>query len=319
MASGMAVPELREILGAMIFGAGRPLSIKELRRCLLEVAQTQGQETAAFAAVKESDVAAALGELGADIARWRCGLALKEVAGGFRFQTNPACGKWLRHLLNAKSNRLSRPALETLAIIAYRQPISRPEIEAIRGVNVDHIVRLLLEMQLIRIAGRSDLPGRPFLYGTTQAFLEHFGLRDLNDLKEIEPSLLALRERAGRVRPAREAATEPSAAAAPAAGGEPGKERQEQGAEEENAVSSDKVGNGAAALADDERDIAAQRGGEDEEEEDAVAEDAEDEDGEEEEVEDDDEEEEDLDEEWEEDDAPEAERERGTGAREEGP
>lgn len=191
------VPELREILGALIFGADRPLSVKELRRCLQEVAEAHGHETAAFASVKESDVAAALGELGVELAQRRCGFVLKEVAGGFRFQSEASCGKWLRHLLSAKTNRLSRPGLETLAIIAYRQPLARPDIEAIRGVNVDHIIRLLLEMQLIRIVGRSELPGRPFLYGTTSAFLEHFGLKDLNDLKDIEPALLAAREKPG--------------------------------------------------------------------------------------------------------------------------
>jgi len=192
MSPSEILPELREILGSLIFGADRPLSVNELRRCLVEVAETQGGEANIFGKVRETDVAAALAELAVEIAKARCGFSLAETAGGFRFESDPACGKWLRHLLRfGKPSRLSHPALETLAIIAYRQPISRSQIENIRGVNVDHIVRLLLEMQLIRIVGRSELPGRPFLYGSTQTFLEHFGLRNLNELNDIEPMMLA--------------------------------------------------------------------------------------------------------------------------------
>jgi len=190
-----------------------------------------GKETAAFAAVKESDVAAVLAELGTELLQRRCGFVLKEVAGGFRFQSEPSCGKWLRHLLNTKPTRLSHPALETLAIIAYRQPMARPDIEAIRGVNVDHIIRMLMEMQMIKIVGRSELPGRPFLYGTTQAFLDHFGLRDLRDLKDIEPALLAAREQSVR---RASAAAAPAAAPAPTPAAEPRVETPV--AEEEDAV-----------------------------------------------------------------------------------
>lgn len=187
--------ELKAVLGALIFAAGRPLSIKEMRRCLVEVAENAGGETAAFKAVTERDIATVLEELTVELGRVGCGFALREVAGGFRFESVPECAPWMRHLLNCgKPSRLSRPALETLAIIAYRQPITRADIEAVRGVNVDHIIRLLMEMQLIKIVGRSDLPGRPFLYGTTRFFLEHFGLRDLKDLQEIEPAMLARRE-----------------------------------------------------------------------------------------------------------------------------
>jgi len=219
--SGMSpseiLPELREILGSLIFGADRPLSVNELRRCLIEVAETQGGEADAFGKVRETDVAAALAELAVEIAKARCGFSLAEVAGGFRFESDPACGKWLRHLLRfGKPSRLSHPALETLAIIAYRQPISRSQIESIRGVNVDHIVRLLLEMQLVRIVGRSELPGRPFLYGSTQTFLEHFGLRNLNELNDIEPMMLAsgvLGRTRGGARAAGPAAGEPPEAA----------------------------------------------------------------------------------------------------------
>ena len=196
MSNDDVLPEIKEILGAMIFGANRPLDVKEMRECLVDVSKSVGGETAAFAGVKESDVRAALEYLKADLERQKCGFTISEVAGGYRFQSSAACGKWLRHLLNSeRPNRLSQPALETLAIIAYRQPVSKPEIEGVRGVNVDHIIKSLLEIQLIRIVGRSDLPGRPFLFGTTQTFLEHFGLKDLNDLRQMEPLLLRERER----------------------------------------------------------------------------------------------------------------------------
>lgn len=194
MAAGGGVIELKQVLGALIFGANRPLSIKEMRKCLVEVAAERGGETTAFAKVREKDIIDALAELRAESENVKGGFVLTEVAGGYKFQTDATCGKWLRHFLDAgKPHRLSRPALETLAIIAYRQPVTRAEIEGVRGVNVDHIVRTLMEMQLIRIVGRSELPGRPFQYGTTHSFLEHFGLKGLSDLEQMGPMQLAAR------------------------------------------------------------------------------------------------------------------------------
>lgn len=220
MAEGDVIPELKQILGAMVFGANRSLDVKEMRRCLREVAEQEGGATRAFAEVKESDIRQALEALAEDLRKARCGCVLAEIAGGFRFQSDGACGTWLRHLLNVKPARLSRPALETLAIIAYRQPISRTDIEAVRGVNVDHLMKSLLEMQIIRIAGRSTLPGRPFLYGTTQLFLEHFGLKSLDELKDMEPMLaLAMASGSGPRAPGTApapAATEPVHAEPPA-------------------------------------------------------------------------------------------------------
>ena len=196
MPTESVLPELKEILGALIFGSNRPLGLKEMRQCLVEVAKNAGGETTAFGEVKDGDIREAMEYLKTDLERQKCGFLLVEVAGGFRFQSSGGCGRWLRHLLNAeRPNRLSQPGLETLAIIAYRQPVSKSEIEGVRGVNVDHIIKALLEMQLVRIVGRSDLPGRPFLFGTTQTFLEHFGLKDLNDLRQMEPMLLRERER----------------------------------------------------------------------------------------------------------------------------
>lgn len=187
------VPELKQILGAMIFGATHPLRVTEMLKCLREVAESEGERSPAIAAFRElkpKDIQAALDALAADLDRAATGFHLREAAGGYRLQSDANCGRWVRHLLDiGKRTRLSRPALETLAIIAYRQPVTRVDIEAVRGVNVDHMLKMLMEMQLIRISGRSDLPGRPFLYGTSQRFLEYFGLKDLKDLASLDPML----------------------------------------------------------------------------------------------------------------------------------
>jgi segregation and condensation protein B len=118
------------------------------------------------------------------------GLELVEVAGGYQFRTKPRWAAWIQRLKKAKAVRLSRSALETLAMVAYRQPIIRPEIEAIRGVDSGWVLRTLLEKGLIKVMGRKDIPGRPIVYGTTQAFLELFSLNTLSDLptlREIVP------------------------------------------------------------------------------------------------------------------------------------
>ena len=180
------MPELRQILGAMVFAAGRPLNVREIKTCFQEVAERNGAETKAFGNLKDVDIVRALQDLDVTLREQRCGFVLAEVSGGYRIQSDHTCGKWLSHLLDHKPTRLSQPGLETLAIIAYRQPITRAEIESIRGVNVGHMIKLLMEMQLIRLVGRSEFPGRPFLYGTTQAFLDHFGLKGLDDLDDAE-------------------------------------------------------------------------------------------------------------------------------------
>jgi len=197
---------LQQIVGALLFGADRPLTVEDIRACLANVASNAGEEepprrdTATppqegnvlklFAEASPREVTDALESIGKELARTGIGIEVVELNGGYRFQTQACCGRWVRDLLKIdRPNRLSRPALETLAIIAYRQPISKSEIESVRGVMVDHIVKALMELHLIRIVGRSDLPGRPFLYGTTNSFLEHFGLKNLNDLNELDPTL----------------------------------------------------------------------------------------------------------------------------------
>jgi len=112
---------------------------------------------------------------------------IKEVAGGYQLSTDPAYAPWLSKLYRkSRTERLSRPALETLAIIAYRQPITRQEVEDIRGVNVEGMLKGLLERSFVRISGRKKIPGRPFFYGTTRQFLEFFGLESLKGLPGLE-------------------------------------------------------------------------------------------------------------------------------------
>ena len=118
-------------------------------------------------------------------------LQVMEAGGGFRLVTRPEVAQWLVKLARSRTrSRLSRPALETLAIIAYRQPVSRPEVDAIRGVNSEAVLDNLLDRRMIRIAGRKESPGRPFLYETTREFLVAFGLRDVADLPKVEGELI---------------------------------------------------------------------------------------------------------------------------------
>ena len=180
---------LQQIVGALIFGSERPITVEEIRTCLREVGATD-EQARVFADAAPRDVRDAAEAITKELARLRMGLELVEHSEGFRFQTEACSGRWLRHLLKAdRPGRLSRPSLETLAIIAYRQPIAKSEIEAVRGVSVDHIIKALMELHLVRIVGRSDLPGRPFLYGTTASFLDHLGLKHLSELNVLDPSL----------------------------------------------------------------------------------------------------------------------------------
>jgi segregation and condensation protein B len=177
------IPELKQIVGALLFAAKEPVSIAQMKQVFALTAEQQGGITKDFAAVTDELLVEALAHLNQELKSRRVGIHVREVANGYRLVNDAHCGLWLRTLLEkGKGNRLSRPALETLAIIAYRQPVVRSEIEAVRGVAVDQIIRNLLDLQLIRVVGRSDLPGRPWLFGTTQKFLEHFGIKSLDDL-----------------------------------------------------------------------------------------------------------------------------------------
>jgi segregation and condensation protein B len=145
-------------------------------------------------------------------------LHIVEAGGGFRLVTRPEVAPWLVKLQRSKTrSRLSRPALETLAIIAYRQPVSRPEVDSIRGVNSEGVLDSLLDRRMIRITGRKDSPGRPFLYETTREFLVAFGLRDPSDLPKVEGELVVPEAAApAETAPAAEAAGEDTAELAPA-------------------------------------------------------------------------------------------------------
>src|SRR5260370_9819238 len=145
--------------------------------------------------VLDLEAAAAAGEMvegvGAGLEGEGRALQVMEVGGGFRLVTRPEVAPWLVKLARSRTrSRLSRPALETLAIIGYRQPVSRPEVDAVRGVNSDAVLDNLLERRMIRIAGRKESPGRPFLYETTREFLVAFGLRDLADLPTVAGELI---------------------------------------------------------------------------------------------------------------------------------
>ena len=159
------------IVESLLFAAQTPLTVDQLLSIL------QGG--------KRKEVIDALAELRREFNPEERGFYLEEVAGGYQFRTSPQPADVIRRLRRQRPHTLSRAALETLAIIAYRQPVGRAEIEALRGVEVGGILRSLLEKELIRILGRRDAPGRPLVYGTTDKFLEVFGLKDLSSLPTL--------------------------------------------------------------------------------------------------------------------------------------
>jgi segregation and condensation protein B len=165
--------EVRAILEALIFASPQPITPREVGKVLAGVERERWQ--------------AALEELKADYARDGRGLQLVEVAGGWQVTTRPEYNDWVRELLDPKvPTRLSIQALETLAVIAYKQPVTLPEIIELRGVKSGGVLKTLLEKRLIRIVGRKEVVGRPMLYGTTKQFLLHFGLKDLAELPKVE-------------------------------------------------------------------------------------------------------------------------------------
>jgi segregation and condensation protein B len=163
---------LKAILESLLFAAGEPVALARL--------------AAVLDSVPKEEIKKALAALGADYAEGGRGLALEEVAQGYQIRTRKEFAAEVRKLLSAKPPRLSRPLLETLAIIAYRQPVTRPEIEQLRGVDSGGVIDTLLERRLVRIAGRKETVGRPMLYATTPEFLEVFGLKDLESLPDLE-------------------------------------------------------------------------------------------------------------------------------------
>src|ERR1043165_5581581 len=178
--------ELKFILEAVLFSAQKPLSLKELREvCGTAGEHADGDETVqALKRVKDEELNAALEQLARAPAEATRSYRLVCVAGSAQFVTQPEYAPWLKALVGHKVRppRLSQPALETLAIIAYRQPITRAEMEQVRGVTVDGVMQTLVERGLVEQVGRAEVVGRPMTYGTTSQFLEYFGLRSLEDL-----------------------------------------------------------------------------------------------------------------------------------------
>jgi segregation and condensation protein B len=173
--------EIRAVLEALIYVSPHPLTPRDIEKILGGVPKKEWQ--------------AALEEIRADYARDGRGLQVVDVAGGFQITTRPEYNDWIRELLDPKApTRLSVQALETLAVIAYKQPVTLPEIIDLRGVKSGGVIKTLLEKRLIRITGRKEVVGRPMLYGTTREFLLHFGLKDVGELPRIEEFAAVLGE-----------------------------------------------------------------------------------------------------------------------------
>jgi segregation and condensation protein B len=178
--------ELKDILEAILFSSLKPLSAKELQDILKQADESGEGDAREFAQAKA--ITAALETLAEEVENLGRGFRLVCVAGAWQFVTQSEYAPWVRALVGVKNRptRLSKPALETLAIIAYRQPVTRAQMEEIRGVSVDGVIGTLSERELVEVVGRADAPGRPQTYGTTQMFLEYFGLRGLNELPDAE-------------------------------------------------------------------------------------------------------------------------------------
>jgi len=160
----------RAAVETLLFLAERPLSSQEIRQCT---------------GLEEQRIAKALDELAGHYRDGVSGIVLHEVAGGWQLRTSPDTAEFARRYLRVKPQRLTRAALETLAIVAYRQPVTRPEVEEIRGVDSGAVMKALLERRLVKILGKKEEPGRPIIYGTTKEFLEFFALKDLASLPTL--------------------------------------------------------------------------------------------------------------------------------------
>ncbi len=175
--------DIKYIIESLLFVADEPLTVDRLKKILIQA------ETA--------EIRKAMAELAAEYEVRGGGFYLDEVAGGYQIRTRPQYTDWIKKLIQPKPLRLSKPALETLVIIAYKQPIIRSDIEHLRGVDCGGVIRILLERKLIRVLGRKEIAGRPLIYATTKRFLEIFDLKNLRDLptpKEIEELAAATNE-----------------------------------------------------------------------------------------------------------------------------
>ncbi|MDB4793398.1 SMC-Scp complex subunit ScpB [Methylacidiphilales bacterium] len=180
--------DLPRIVESLLFATDRPLTPKAIAHTLHEAVKfSPSSETAPYEKIAPADVEAAIEQLRVQLDAEGSSLMVQGVAGGYQLKTRPAYAVWTNKLFDQpRAPRLSQPALETLAVIAYRQPIGRAEIESVRGVAVDGVVATLMERKVIRVAGRSEQPGRPLLYETTPLFLELFGLKNLEELPNAD-------------------------------------------------------------------------------------------------------------------------------------
>jgi segregation and condensation protein B len=175
--------DIKYIIESLLFVADEPLTVDRIKKILIQA------ETV--------EIRAAMAELSVEYEARGGGFYLDEVAGGYQIRTRPLYTDWIKKLIQPKPLRLSKPALETLVIIAYKQPIIRSDIEHLRGVDCGGVIRMLLERKLIRVLGRKEIAGRPLIYATTKRFLEIFDLKNLRDLptpKEIEELAAATNE-----------------------------------------------------------------------------------------------------------------------------
>ena len=184
---------LQEIIGSLLFASETPLTASELRDAVRAVEPEEGENKEimdVYRTCTNKEIDAALRGLEKALEVAKVGFKLVCTGGTYRLQTVPSCGRYVRAMLKMdRPSRLGRASLETLAIVAYRQPLTKGEIEEIRGVDVSANIKTLMDLQLIRLVGKSELPGHPFLYGTTPLFLEHFGLASLQQLNDLDPTL----------------------------------------------------------------------------------------------------------------------------------
>jgi segregation and condensation protein B len=172
-AFNMEENNLKSAIEALIFASEKPITLEQIKKVLADL--------------DALSINKIIAELKADYQTQNRGLRVVEIAGGFQMTTSSNFAPFLKKLFkNRYSDKLSKPALESLAIIAYKQPLTKSEIESLRNVNVDGVIKSLIDKNLIRICGRKKIPGRPYVFGTTREFLEHFGLKSLQDLPKIE-------------------------------------------------------------------------------------------------------------------------------------
>jgi segregation and condensation protein B len=173
---------LKSAVEALIFASDKPITMEQIKKVLGDL--------------DTPSVNKIITELKNEYAAQNRGMRVVEIAGGFQMITNSNFAHFLKKLFkNRYSDKLSRPALESLAIIAYKQPLTKSEIESLRNVNVDGVMKSLIDKNLIRVCGRKKIPGRPFVFGTTREFLEHFGLKSLQDLPKMEDFTVLAQEK----------------------------------------------------------------------------------------------------------------------------